>query len=217
MFGYMRTKPLRIYAKCANIGTMAKTRALMTQTERERIARREDIEEIKRYQAISRVRARVKDELIKDVDVLRQHHPDLLEELREVVCEPRHAVEPEGQLPSGAREEVTRGGSDLPEEDEISDAVWRVVDEVSRDWDDDARLENRRKAAATALQYALDHDVHLGRSTDVVPAIRERYPVEGQNEETWWRKNVRDVLKEVGEYSRGQHGYAVENLEGYDE
>lgn len=67
---------------------MAKTRALITQTERDRIARREDVEDIKRYQAISRVRRRIDDELTKDVAILRKHHPGLLEELRDVVCKP---------------------------------------------------------------------------------------------------------------------------------
>ena len=108
--------------------------------------------------------------------------------------------------------------TDLPAENEISDDVWSVVNEVSASWDDDPeRLETRRKAAAMTLQYALTHDVYLGKSSDVVEVIREKYPVEGQNAETWWRKNARDVLKKVGTYSRGQHGYAVKDLEVDDE
>lgn len=65
---------------------MAKTRALMTQTERDRIAGREDVEDIKRYQAISRVRRRIEEELTEDVLILEEHHEGLLDELREVVC-----------------------------------------------------------------------------------------------------------------------------------
>ena len=65
---------------------MARTRALMTQTDREYIAHEDDVDENKRYQAISRVRDRF-DELEKDVEVLEEHHPELLEELRDVVCE----------------------------------------------------------------------------------------------------------------------------------
>jgi hypothetical protein len=34
-------------------------------------------------------------------------------------------------------------------------------------------------------------------------------PVPGQDRETWWRKNIRPVLKEAGEYSNGRHGYVV--------
>ena len=66
---------------------MARTRALMTETERRRIAHEEDVEDRKRYQAISEVRNRIRDDLTEDVEVLREHHPGLFEELREVVCD----------------------------------------------------------------------------------------------------------------------------------
>lgn len=59
----------------------------MTETERKRISGEEDVEDIKRYQAISRVRSRIEEELTSDVEVLSEHHPELLEELRKVVCE----------------------------------------------------------------------------------------------------------------------------------
>lgn len=64
---------------------MAKTRALLTETEREQIAREHGDD--RRYQATSRVRRRIVDELTTDVEVLEEHHPDLLDELRGVVCE----------------------------------------------------------------------------------------------------------------------------------
>jgi len=66
---------------------MARTRALMTKTERRRITGEENVEDRKRYQAISEVRNRIHDELVEDVEALAKHHPELLEELREVVCE----------------------------------------------------------------------------------------------------------------------------------
>lgn len=64
---------------------MARTRALMTETEREQIAG-EDTEQ-RKYEATSRVRRRINEELRRDVKLLEEHHADLLEELREVVCE----------------------------------------------------------------------------------------------------------------------------------
>lgn len=64
---------------------MAKTRALLTETEREQIAGEHS--DSRRYQATSRVRRRIEEELTQDIEVLEDHHPDLLEELREVVCE----------------------------------------------------------------------------------------------------------------------------------
>ena len=72
----------------ANMRTgMARTRALMTETERERITGEEEVEDRKRYQAIAEVRNRINDELVQDVAALKEAHPGLLEELREVVCE----------------------------------------------------------------------------------------------------------------------------------
>ncbi|WP_076147122.1 hypothetical protein [Natrinema saccharevitans] len=64
---------------------MAKTRALLTETEREQIAGEHG--DSRRYQATSRVRGRIEDELTEDIEILQKHHPDLLEELRSVVCE----------------------------------------------------------------------------------------------------------------------------------
>lgn len=64
---------------------MAKSRALLTETEREQIAGEHGDD--RKYQATSRVRRRINEELIDDVELLKENHPDLLDELREVVCE----------------------------------------------------------------------------------------------------------------------------------
>ncbi len=66
---------------------MAKSRGLVTDTERKRIAREVDVDDSKRYQAISRVRRRINEELSVEIELLEKHHPKLLEELREVVCD----------------------------------------------------------------------------------------------------------------------------------
>ena len=71
----------------ADTAPMAKSRALITDTERERIAGEADVEDSKRYQAISRVRRRINEELPQEIELLEEHHPDLLAELRDVVCE----------------------------------------------------------------------------------------------------------------------------------
>jgi len=64
---------------------MARTRALLTERDRELITKEDG--ENRRYQAISEVRSRIRDNLQEDVDILKEHHPDLLAELRDVVCE----------------------------------------------------------------------------------------------------------------------------------
>lgn len=60
-------------------------RALLTDTERERIANDEPKQP--RYEAISRVRRKINEELPKDIELLREHHPQLFEELQTVVCD----------------------------------------------------------------------------------------------------------------------------------
>lgn len=63
---------------------MAKTRALLTETEREQIAGEHG--DSRKYQAVSRIRSRIEDELTTDVEVLREHHPELYDELQDAVC-----------------------------------------------------------------------------------------------------------------------------------
>lgn len=65
--------------------SMARTRALLTETEREQIAG--EHADKRRYEAVSRARRRINDELTTDVALLADHHPELLEELREIVCD----------------------------------------------------------------------------------------------------------------------------------
>lgn len=65
---------------------MGRYRAIMTDTDREYISGEGNPSESQRAQSVSRVRSRIKDELATDIEVLEQHHPELLEELHEVVC-----------------------------------------------------------------------------------------------------------------------------------
>jgi len=66
---------------------MGRYRAVMTETDREYISGESDATDHQVQQSVSRVRSRINDELPKDIEVLEEHRPDLLEELREVVCE----------------------------------------------------------------------------------------------------------------------------------
>jgi hypothetical protein len=214
----------------------------MTETERRRIAGLEDVEDIKRYQAISRVRSRIEDELTQDIAILTEHHEGLLDEIREVVCEDVEGediavsgssedaeigtegdvIEPvvEGdRTDTEAKEEIyeesdaTEPPTDETDAPDISSRVWGIVEDVAEGWDDDDRLQNRKQAAAEVLQHAVETGEPVGKSSEIVEEVREKYPVVGQNEETYWRKNIRDVLSEVGNYSRGSHKYTVSSLE----
>lgn len=60
--------------------------AIMTTTDREYISDPDGVDDNKRHQAISRVRQRINNELPHDIAILAEHHPRLLDELRDVVC-----------------------------------------------------------------------------------------------------------------------------------
>jgi len=63
------------------------SRALTTDRDRNQIARIDEVTDSEHYQAVSRVRRRIKENMTEDIEILKQHHPNLLEELRDVVCE----------------------------------------------------------------------------------------------------------------------------------
>jgi len=68
-------------------GDMSRRRALLTDRERELLASDDEDEREYRYQAASRIRNKIEDELTTDVEILEEHHPKLLSELQDVVCE----------------------------------------------------------------------------------------------------------------------------------
>jgi len=113
-------------------------------------------------------------------------------------------------------ESAAEDAGDVEEHDagDVRDDVEAFVERVSDSWEDtEQRLASRRAAAEVVLQHALDTGDAVGKSSDVVEDVRARFPVEGQNAETYWRKNIRPVLSEAGEYSQAQHGYVVEALD----
>lgn len=69
----------------SNQSVMATGRALTTETEREYL--RGEQGDQRMYEARSRVKRRIREELARDVELFKGDHPELLEELREVVCE----------------------------------------------------------------------------------------------------------------------------------
>lgn len=64
---------------------MAQGRALLTDAERKALTGEKGDQ--RRYEATSRVRARMRDELTEDVDLFAEHNQDLLDELRSIVCD----------------------------------------------------------------------------------------------------------------------------------
>ncbi len=66
---------------------MGRYRALMTDTDREYLTGEGEPSDDQLHQSAYRVRSRINDELPHEIELLKEHRPDLLEELREVVCE----------------------------------------------------------------------------------------------------------------------------------
>ena len=58
---------------------------MLTDTERELLKSGEKSDRY--YQAVSRIRRKINEELSTDIEVLKEHHPELLEELRDVVSD----------------------------------------------------------------------------------------------------------------------------------
>lgn len=177
---------------------MAKTRALMTDTERERLAGLADVEQIKVYQAKSRVRRRIEEELTFDVEILEERHPDLLDEIREVVCE----GETEDNTPatgtptesSERRREDTRlsGGR----EGGVEAAVQEVGFPSTKD----------RAECVAAVEAAYVHLLAEGTATmrEFVREVMPEHPIGYDVPElepgeryrgAWWRKVVKPGLE----------------------
>lgn len=62
-------------------------RALTTDRDRKHIARDGDTTDSEHYQAVSRVRRRIQENMAEDIALLEEHHEGLLGELREIVCD----------------------------------------------------------------------------------------------------------------------------------
>jgi|GEM_PF-1559466 len=66
---------------------VARTRGLLTENDRKVLTGEADVSENRRQQVVWEVRKRIEDEMVRDVEVLAEARPGLLDELREVVCE----------------------------------------------------------------------------------------------------------------------------------
>ena len=68
-----------------NQTSMGTGRGILTDYERDCLAG--EHEKQREYEARSRIRARLDGPLAEDIQHLKEHDPDLLEELRDVICE----------------------------------------------------------------------------------------------------------------------------------
>lgn len=197
---------------------MGGSRAIMTDTERDRLAGVTDVDKIKVYQAKSRVRRRIEEELTLDVEVLAENHTELFELLRDTVCADETGSEPEmasdDRVEEAGIDEVANRSAESTEADTAEPAPTPrdVVVEVARMWEEDAHFENRIEAAVEVLSHAVKAGEPISKRSDIVETVIERYPVDGHDKRNYWRQTLEPVLSEVGEYSWGADAYRVDNL-----
>lgn len=115
---------------------MGRYRAIMTDTDRRYISGEGDATDNQRMQSVSRVRSRITKELSHDIDVLEEHRPDLLHDLRDVVCD--DANPDGGKVKTVDTAQINRALDDLEaalergNRDQIEDALKRARQEVDR-------------------------------------------------------------------------------------
>lgn len=71
----------------SEVADMSDGRALLTDREREILAGADDVSDNYRYKVESVARQRVR-QIGEDVEVLREHYPEIFAELQDVVCNP---------------------------------------------------------------------------------------------------------------------------------
>ena len=194
--------------------SMTEGRGLLTEREREAI--QGDGSDSYRYKTRTYIRRRL-DKLEADAELLAEHEPELYNRLLDAVD--ARAVDVPGDEPAeGSTGDATAAvdaveheqpAGDGPDHGDTRVLVERVVDDVAGSWEDDDRLVDRKAAATAVLTHAVESGEHVGRG-DAVEQFHDEHPVDGQDTETWWRQNAREVLSAVGTYSKGQRGYAVD-------
>jgi hypothetical protein len=196
---------------------MTDRRALLTDREREIISGEAEVSDSYRYQTISRIRARL-DRLAGDLEALEAHGA-LADELRDRVCgtpptttqpprDEREAVETPSKPKPDESDEAGDETRETPASGDEHDALNDVVEKVADGWEDHPeRLADRKQAALAVLEYAREHG--SVSKQEAKEEIEPEHPVEGQQPDTWYRKNIRPVLDEAGEYDPGTHGYRI--------
>jgi hypothetical protein len=195
---------------------MTDRRALLTDREREIVAGEADVSDSYRYQTISRVRSRL-DRLAGDIDAL-EAHGELADELREQVCD-RSDRDADTQPATDRRESGETGSKEQASESDVpsatpADDLAGVVDRVADRWDNtDARIDARKEAALAVLKYAREHG--SVSKQEAKENVEPNHSVDGQNPRTWYRKNVRPVLKNADliEYDNSIRAYRLVDTE----
>jgi len=195
-------------------------RALLTETERAALAGEKS--DSYRYKTRSYLKRRI-EKVERDADVLAEHAPDLLADLRAAIetgethepHERRESAETPSQPDRDRSDGENTTTSTTPENAPTSDALADVVEEVAdaEGWEGtEEKLAARKRAALAVLEYAREHGSVSKK--EAKEEIEPEHPVDGQNSRTWYRKNIRPVLNEAADYDQSERGYRLTVAEG---
>lgn len=164
-------------------------RALLTEGERELIA--DPDEDDRRYVAVSRVRRKITEELPRDVEVLRNHHTDLLEELRAVVCIDDAPAEISESVETAPTSPAAGNEDDGPPREEPPD------DDAPAPPDLDLPAPER-EAVHAAYEYLQDQGVSQAKNfrEDVYPDHKAGYVDGKAPARAWWKNLIQRNLRE---------------------
>lgn len=207
-------------------------RGLLTEREREILTGEADVSDNYRYRVVSRVRAKIEN-IEDDVEVLARNRDDLLDELREVVCQDGEGFGiAESDSSAGAHppidvDEREREEPVEPAEQGV-DAVREAAEEaVERNWKQS--WDGRREDAVEALVGLHDRLAELPdgqQKSDFLgmypefegPYPEDEYPDADSEKGAWWRHFVSECLDELPGIERyGQNGRKWRNVGMTDE
>lgn len=185
--------------------TMSKRRALLTDREREIISGEADVEDSYRYQTISRVRSRF-DRLEDDLEVFGTHG-DLLDELREIVCEDSESediAESDSWSPPEATDEEQHPVVEEPEDkrDPVKDAVADIDFPATKDRNECVEAVRAAyellKERGTATKKDFVREVMDEHSLEYdVDAALEKLDSPERYRGAWWRRVIKPALKSL--------------------
>lgn len=177
-------------------------RALLTEREREILAGEADVSDNYRYRVVSRVRTKY-DALKSDAALLKEHHPDLLAELRDAVCAEIGEVGEQPTAPADrppAKGEVVGDDNGHESTTSTSESVDNAIDGVDLPGSG-AKLDARREAVRAAVEHLREYGTATPAEfkSDVYPDHRARHTEGEDPANAWWKRTVSTGLKQVAE------------------
>ena len=118
---------------------------------------------------------------------------------------PRDGRESVETRPRDERDQSAAAVTDTPGTAAHSDVIDAAVDKAAESWEDnEARLAARKNAARAVLKGLRERPMSRG---EMVERFYDDYDISGQNEDTWYRKNLAECenapLKAVASYNSG--------------